>query len=48
MAPKIIAFVLTLIVTAVTTATASKARGTYIQCDPRNPSSPIRYTADGW
>jgi hypothetical protein len=48
MAPKIIVFVLTMILTAVTTATASKAGGTYIQRDPRNPSSPIRCTADGW
>ena len=22
--------------------------GAYIQCDPRNPSSPVRCKADGW
>lgn len=22
--------------------------GAYIQCDPRNPQSPIRCTPDGW
>jgi hypothetical protein len=22
--------------------------GDYIQCDPRNPSSPVRCKADGW
>jgi hypothetical protein len=27
---------------------ANAPGGDYIQCDPRNPSSPIRCKADGW
>jgi hypothetical protein len=27
---------------------ANAPGGDYIQCDPRNPNSPIRCTPDGW
>jgi hypothetical protein len=27
---------------------ANAPGGAYIQCDPRNPSSPVRCTPDGW
>ncbi len=39
-----------LLATAVvtTTAFANPPGGAYIQCDPRNPRSPIRCTPDGW
>ena len=40
-----------LAVTAITTATSTFANapgGSYIQCDPRNPRSPVRCTPDGW
>lgn len=29
-------------------AAANAPGGAYIQCDPRNPSSPVRCKADGW
>ena len=37
------------ILASATTATLANAPGSaYIQCDPRNPSSPVRCTPDGW
>jgi len=29
-------------------ATANAPGGDYIQCDPRNPASPVRCKPDGW
>lgn len=31
-----------------TAASANPPGGAYIQCDPRNPNSPVRCTPDGW
>ena len=45
---KKVVFVLVLLATTVAIANVSLAGGSYIQCDPRNPSSPIRCSADGW
>jgi hypothetical protein len=33
---------------AVTVSYANAPGGAYIQCDPRNPKSPVRCTPDGW
>ena len=33
---------------APTRAAANPPGGAYIQCDPRNPSSPVRCSPDGW
>jgi hypothetical protein len=43
--------VLALLATALSAATITYANapgGAYIQCDPRNPRSPVRCTPDGW
>ena len=40
--------ILALVASAVTASFANPAGGGYIQCDPRNPSSPVRCTPDGW
>jgi len=40
--------ILALLASAVTTSFANPAGGGYIQCDPRNPNSPVRCTPDGW
>jgi hypothetical protein len=48
---KLFLFLLTLamIVAAVPTITFANAPGgDYVQCDPRNPSSPVRCKPDGW
>lgn len=34
--------------TATTTTWANAPGGAYVQCDPSNPQSPVRCTADGW
>jgi hypothetical protein len=31
-----------------TTTWANAPGGAYVQCDPSNPQSPVRCTADGW
>ena len=52
MTAKKVILALALLASAITaTITASRANapgGAYIQCDPRNPSSPVRCTPDGW
>jgi len=50
-AKKIILALALLATAATATATAAWANapgGDSIQCDPRNPQSPIRCTPDGW
>ncbi len=44
----ILALALLVSAMAATTVWANAPGGAYIQCDPRNPSSPIRCTPDGW
>lgn len=39
---------LALLAGAATAASANPPGGAYVQCDPRNPSSPVRCTPDGW
>ena len=39
---------LALLTSGIDAALANPAGGAYIQCDPRNPSSPVRRSADGW
>lgn len=34
--------------TAASPGLANPPGGAYIQCDPRNPNSPVRCTPDGW
>jgi hypothetical protein len=48
MTAKKIILVLALLASAATTALANPPGGGYVQCDPRNPSSPVRCTTDGW
>jgi hypothetical protein len=48
MTAKKIILILALLATAATVAFANPPAGAYIQCDPRNPRSPIRCTPDGW
>ena len=48
MTPMKIILILALIAGAVTAASANAPGGAYIQCDPHNPSSPIRCKADDW
>jgi hypothetical protein len=48
MTPMKVILILALIVGATTAASANAPGGAYIQCDPHNPSSPVRCTADGW
>jgi hypothetical protein len=40
--------ILALLSSAVTVSFANPPGGGYIQCDPRNPSSPVRCAPDGW
>jgi hypothetical protein len=40
--------ILGLLASAVTVSFANPPGGGYIQCDPRNPNSPVRCTPDGW
>jgi hypothetical protein len=40
--------VLALLASATTPTLANAPGGAYIQCDPRNPSSPVRCAPDGW
>ena len=46
--PTKIVFVLLLLASAITAAFANPPGGSYIQCDPKNPRSPVRCTPDGW
>jgi hypothetical protein len=39
---------LALLASATTAVLGNAPGGAYIQCDPRNPSSPVRCTPDGW
>jgi hypothetical protein len=39
---------LLLLASAITAAFANPPGGSYIQCDPKNPRSPVRCTPDGW
>ncbi len=43
-----IILILALLASATTATYANAPGGAYIQCDPRNPSSPIRCTPDSW
>ena len=40
--------VLALLASAATVSFANPPGGGYVQCDPRNPNSPVRCTSDGW
>lgn len=40
--------VLALLTSGIDAALANPPGGAYVQCDPRNPSSPVRCSADGW
>jgi hypothetical protein len=46
--PTKIVLVLLLLASAITAAFANPPGGSYIQCDPKNPRSPVRCTPDGW
>jgi hypothetical protein len=48
MTVKKLILLLALLASATTAAFANAPGGSYIQCDPRNPQSPIRCTPDGW
>jgi len=37
-----------LLASAIGGALANPPGGSYVQCDPKNPRSPIRCTPDGW
>jgi hypothetical protein len=45
---KKIIFALALLAAAATVTWANAPGGAYIQCDSRNPQSPVRCTPDGW
>jgi hypothetical protein len=40
--------ILALLASAMTVSFANPLGGGYIQCDPRNPNSPVKCTPDGW
>jgi hypothetical protein len=40
--------ILALLIGSLTVSFANPPGGGYIQCDPRNPNSPVRCTPDGW
>ena len=44
---KVVLIVL-LLASAISNAFANAPGGSYIQCDPKNPRSPLRCTTDGW
>jgi len=48
MTAKKIILALALLAGATTITLANAPGGAYIQCDPRNPQSPVRCTPDGW
>jgi hypothetical protein len=48
MTAKKIILALALLAIATTATLANAPGGAYIQCDPRNPQSPVRCTPDGW
>ena len=43
-----IILVLVLLTSATTVVFANAPGGAYIQCDPKNPSSPVRCAPDSW
>lgn len=45
---EILLLALTLLASVPAMAAANAPGGAYVQCDPRNPSSPVRCRADGW
>jgi hypothetical protein len=45
---KIVLLALTLAASVPAVAAANAPGGAYIQCDPRNPSSPVRCKPDEW
>jgi hypothetical protein len=45
---KTIILALALLASAITITLANAPGGAYVDCDPRNPNSPIRCTPDGW
>lgn len=44
----VLALALTALSGAASTAFANAPGGTYVQCDPHNPNSPVRCKPDGW
>jgi len=46
--PTRIILIFLLLVSAIARAFANPPGGSYIQCDPKNPRSPVRCTPDGW
>jgi hypothetical protein len=46
--PTKVILILLLLASAITAAFANPPGGSYIQCDPKNPRSPVRCTPDGW
>jgi hypothetical protein len=48
MTAKKIILALALLVSATTATLANAPGGAYVNCDPRNPSSPIRCSGDSW
>jgi hypothetical protein len=46
--PTKVILTLLLLASAITAAFANPPGGSYIQCDPKNPRSPVRCTPDGW
>lgn len=45
---KIVVVALTLAASVPAVAAANSPGGAYVQCDPHNPSSPVRCKPDGW
>jgi hypothetical protein len=48
MTAKTIILALALLASAITVTFANAPGGAYVDCDPRNPQSPVRCTPDGW
>jgi hypothetical protein len=46
--PTKVILTLSLLASAIANAFANPPGGSYIQCDPKNPRSPVRCTPDGW
>jgi hypothetical protein len=46
--PTTVILILLLRASAITGAFANPPGGSYVQCDPKNPRSPVRCTPDGW
>lgn len=45
---KIVILALTLAASAPALAAGNAPGGAYVQCDPHNPSAPVRCKPDGW